>query len=101
MSQSNKNNPTSIPAPRAARRSRKIFLVHVRICDRLVKDMDRIVIREQTTRSDFLREAIEEKLRREGIEPLSFYPARKQWPGEVLASEKTNEDFRKECEEVA
>lgn len=40
-------------------------------------------------------------LRCEGIEPLSFYPARKQWPGEVLASEKTNEDFRKECEEVA
>jgi hypothetical protein len=64
MSQTKKNNQISIPAPKVAPRRKDVF-VHVRICDRMVKGMDEIVIREQTTRSDFLREAIEEKLRRE------------------------------------
>lgn len=54
---------TPLPAPRPEKR--KEVPVRFRVCEELALDMDRIVVRERMTRSDFLREAILEKLSRE------------------------------------
>lgn len=53
---------TPVPAPK---QEKKQVPVNFRIGEAIVSEMDKVVMRDRSTRSEFLREAIVEKLKKE------------------------------------